>query len=105
MQKKKEKLKCNKGITLLALIITIIILLILAAIVIASLTGENTLWQFGTGFCGNDYTLVGTYNCPFLLRSGYWGDDLNAGIFASFEGSGNAASTYGHSIVNEEIII
>lgn len=31
----------NKGITLIALVITIIILLILAAISIATLTGEN----------------------------------------------------------------
>lgn len=31
----------NKGITLIALVITIIILLILAAITIATLTGEN----------------------------------------------------------------
>ncbi len=31
----------NKGITLIALVITIIILLILAAVTIATLTGEN----------------------------------------------------------------
>lgn len=36
-----EKLKRNKGITLIALIITIIILLILAGISIVSLTGKN----------------------------------------------------------------
>ena len=37
----KEKLKNEKGITLIALVITIIVLLILAAVSIATLTGEN----------------------------------------------------------------
>lgn len=36
-----EKIKNNKGITLIALVITIIVLLILAGISIATLTGEN----------------------------------------------------------------
>ena len=38
--KKKEKQK-NKGITLIALVITIIVLLILAGVTIATLTGDN----------------------------------------------------------------
>ena len=39
---KKEKcLKSNKGITLIALVITIIVLLILAGVSIAMLTGQN----------------------------------------------------------------
>ena len=48
---KKQKLKCkeqerktikkNNGITLIALVITIIVLLILAGVTIATLTGEN----------------------------------------------------------------
>ena len=37
----KEKLKQKQGITLIALIITIIILLILASVVINSLIGNN----------------------------------------------------------------
>ena len=37
----KETLKRNKGITLIALVVTIIVLLILAGISIAMLTGEN----------------------------------------------------------------
>ena len=37
----KTKQKTNKGITLIALVITIIVLLILAAVSIATLTGEN----------------------------------------------------------------
>ena len=37
----KETLKRNKGITLIALVVTIIVLLILAGISIAMLTGQN----------------------------------------------------------------
>lgn len=37
----KTKLKTSKGITLIALVITIIVLLILAGVSIAMLTGEN----------------------------------------------------------------
>ena len=39
--KMKEKLKGKNGITLIALVITIIVLLILAGVTIASITGEN----------------------------------------------------------------
>ena len=39
----KGKIKLEKGITLIALIITIIILLLLAAVTISSLTGNNGL--------------------------------------------------------------
>ena len=38
---KKDKLKTSRGITLIALVITIIVLLILAGVTIATLTGEN----------------------------------------------------------------
>ena len=38
---KTEKLKKNKGITLTALVITIVVLLILAGVTIATLTGDN----------------------------------------------------------------
>ena len=41
----QEKLKQNKGITLIALVITIIVLLILAGVAIAALTGENGLLE------------------------------------------------------------
>ena len=37
----KETLKRNKGITLIALVVTIIVLLILAGISISMLTGQN----------------------------------------------------------------
>ena len=36
-----EKLRKNKGITLIALVITIIVLLILAGVTIATMTGDN----------------------------------------------------------------
>ena len=45
MDMKKEK--ANKGITLIALVITIIILLILVAVSIATLTGENGILRKG----------------------------------------------------------
>ena len=41
MEKERKMLKRNKGITLIALVITIIVLLILASVSIAMLTGEN----------------------------------------------------------------
>ena len=41
MKKSKNSLKANKGITLIALVITIIVLLILAGVSIATLVGEN----------------------------------------------------------------
>ena len=40
---KEEKLRSNKAITLIALVITIIVLLILAGVSIATLTGDNGL--------------------------------------------------------------
>ena len=40
-----QKMSKNKGITLVALIITIIMLLILAGITMSSLTGENGLLE------------------------------------------------------------
>ena len=41
MKGKKKIMKKNKGITLIALVITIIVLLILAGVTIASLNGDN----------------------------------------------------------------
>jgi len=38
---KNRKVRTNKGITLIALVITIIVLLILAGISIVTLTGDN----------------------------------------------------------------
>lgn len=38
---KKYQVKTNNGITLIALVITIIVLLILAGVTIATLTGDN----------------------------------------------------------------
>ncbi len=39
----KEKIKCENGVTLIALIITIIVLLILARVTITTLTGDNSI--------------------------------------------------------------
>lgn len=44
----KKDIKANKGITLIALVITIIVLLILAGVTIATLTGDNGLLQKAT---------------------------------------------------------
>lgn len=41
----KETLKQTKGITLIALVITIIVLIILAGVSIAAITGQNGLFQ------------------------------------------------------------
>ena len=41
-------MKGNKGITLIALVITIIVLLILAGVSIAMLTGENSILRRGS---------------------------------------------------------
>ena len=40
----REKIINKKGITLIALVVTIIVLLILAGVAIATLTGENGLF-------------------------------------------------------------
>ena len=44
----KNQIKGKKGITLIALIVTIIVLLILAGVTIATLTGDNGLLQKAT---------------------------------------------------------
>ncbi len=44
----KPKLGKSKGITLIALVITIIVLLILAGVTIASITGENGILRKNT---------------------------------------------------------
>ena len=43
LKSSKKDIKANRGITLIALVITIIVLLILAGITIASLTGNNAI--------------------------------------------------------------
>ena len=45
MKNKRLKLKDKKGITLIALVVTIVILLILSMVVINVITGENGLFQ------------------------------------------------------------
>ena len=52
--KTKEKLKGRNGITLIALVITIIVLLILAGVTIASITGENGILSKATNARDNN---------------------------------------------------
>ena len=52
--KTKEKLKERNGITLIALVITIIVLLILAGVIIASVTGENGILSKATNARDNN---------------------------------------------------
>ena len=47
----KENLKKVKGITLIALVITIIVLLILAGVSIATLAGDNGILKRGNRTC------------------------------------------------------
>ena len=49
---KKSKMMQESGITLIALIITIIVLLILAGVTIATLTGDNRYFISGTKCTG-----------------------------------------------------
>ena len=53
-------------------------------------TGEGSLWQYGRCLYGDDYTLVGTYNMPFVPRGGAWHDSSASGVFASLGSSGYA---------------
>ena len=43
--KRKNKIKGNKGITLIALVVTIVILIILAGVSMAMVLGENGLFE------------------------------------------------------------
>ncbi len=54
ISKTKEKLKGRNGITLIALVITIIVLLILAGVTIASITGENGILSKATNARDNN---------------------------------------------------
>ena len=54
-------------------------------------TGETTV-AYGISYYNNDFTLVGTYYRPFLLRGGAWSDGSFAGVFACY-GYGNASSS------------
>ena len=54
ISKTKEKLKGRNGITLIALVITIIVLLILAGVTIASITGENGILSKATSARDNN---------------------------------------------------
>ena len=56
--------------------------------------GELTSTQTGYGlsYYNGDFTLVGSYYRPFLLRGGDWSGGSGAGVFASNGGSGSAVN-------------
>ena len=56
-------------------------------------TGEGTLWQYGRGLYGDDNTLVGTYNLPFVRRGGDWNNGTATGVFASDGDYGNPGNS------------
>ena len=59
-------MKGNKGITLIALVITIIVLLILAAVSIAMLTGDNSI--LGNASKSADYNKIGEVKDQISLK-------------------------------------
>ena len=67
----KENLKNKKGITLIALVITIIVLLILAGVSIATLTGENGLIQQATVAKENTEIAGSEEKINLLLQEAY----------------------------------
>lgn len=72
-----EKLRKNKGITLIALVITIIVLLILAGVTIATLTGDNgILTQANKAKTSNT---EGEASEQFALLANEWAIEKNTG--------------------------
>ena len=67
----KENLKNKKGITLIALVITIIVLLILAGVSIATLTGENGLIKQATVAKENTEIAGSEEKINLLLQEAY----------------------------------
>ena len=75
--KKKINIKNKKGITLIALVITIIVLLILAGVSIAMLTGQNGILTQAQrakseteNAAKNEAAILDEYNALNCLRSG-----------------------------------
>ena len=77
MEKKQKKmnkeinLKGKKGITLIALVITIIVLLILAGVTIATLTGDNSLLQKATNSKGETIKAEGLERLKLAVVASY----------------------------------
>ena len=74
--KKEELKKANKGITLIALVITIIVLLILAAVSIATLTGDNGI-------------LTKAQNAKDLTNQKTAEEEVQIEVLGSLDNSGN----------------
>ena len=62
-------MKGNKGITLIALVITIIVLLILAAVSIAMLTGENSILNRASESAANNALGTAKDKCALIASS------------------------------------
>ena len=75
---KTKELKRNKGITLIALVITIIVLLILAGITIATLTGENGILTKATE-AGRQTEIEGIREEAEMAKQGVLSGDLATG--------------------------
>ena len=75
---KTKELKKNKGITLIALVITIIVLLILAGITIATLTGENGILTKATE-AGRQTEIEGIREEAEMAKQGVLSGDLTTG--------------------------
>ena len=52
---------------------------------------KNATTGYNVTYYGNDFTLIGTYNRPFVVRGGNWNFGTNTGIFASYGHRGEAA--------------
>ena len=87
----KRKMKKQRGITLVALVITIIILLILAGVALSALTGHDSIIE-------NANSAVGTYNDEVTKEQGEMSkiqELLSSWIGGN--GSGTGSSSGGNS--------
>ena len=96
----KEKLKNTKGITLIALVITIIVLLILAGVSIAALTGEDGILTRANE--SKTQTEIGEEEEAIRLAyNGVMADNLGDGVMA--EQLENELQANGYNVAAEEV--
>ena len=93
-------MKREKGITLIALVITIIVLLILAGVALATLTGQGNI-------IGNAENVVGKYNNSVIEEQAllneiekYFKNYLGGTLIDSTEISNNPSEYYGGKVTN-----
>lgn len=94
-------MKGNKGITLIALVITIIVLLILAAVSIAMLTGENSILKRASESSYSN-TLGAAKDEVAILATGFVSDFYNE-VYAKGNNTtvGNSLNTYVNKKLSE----